>query len=155
MSEPEPLWKKPMVWCVDPGAVESGIANYNGHYYSWEQYKDPEELYQYLFSCGSANRDTLLVEDFSHGGAFTLEAKKTIEIVGFIVHVAQMDGWKVVRVHKDKRLSGQGPAARLMGDTIATLKKDPKRKDAFSALAHCMVYYRENGEALVRDQPSA
>jgi len=150
MSE-ELLWKKPMVWCVDPGAVASGVANYNYHYYAWEQFADPQELYQYLYSVASASRDTLLVEDYSHGGAFTLEAKKTIEIIGFVVNTALMDGFKVVRVHKDKRLSGQGPASRLMGDTIATLKTDPARKDAFSALSHCMVYYRENGESLVRD----
>lgn len=151
MSEPEPLWKKPMVWCVDPGAVASGFANYNGHYYAWKQFEDPRELYEEFYATSSASRDTLLVEDYSHGGAFTIEAKKTIEIIGFVCNLAMMDGYNVIRVHKDKRLSGQGPAARLMGDTIATLKKDPHRKDAFSALSHCMVYYRENGESLVRD----
>ena len=139
-----------MVWCIDPGAVASGIANYNAHYRAWEQYEDPKELYQYFYSCATASRDILLVEDFSHGGAFTIEAKKTIEVLGFVVNSALMDEFQVVRVHKDKRLSGQGPAARLMGDTIATLKKDPYRKDAFSALAHCMVYYRDNEESLVR-----
>lgn len=142
---------KPMTFCVDPGAVASGLANLNEHYHSWKQFTDPQELYQYFYSTSSNERDTLLVEDYSHGGAFTVEAKLTLEIVGFIYYSARMDGYKVLKVHKDKRLSGQGPAARLMGDTVATLKKDPKRKDAFSALAHCVVYNRENGESLVRD----
>ena len=140
-------WMKPMIWCIDPGAVATGIANYNQLYYSWEQFADPRELYQYFYSCATASRDVLLVEDYSHGGAFTIEAKKTIEVLGFVYNAALMDEFNVIRVHKDKRLSGQGPAARLMGDTIATLKKDPVRKDAFSALSHCMVYYRENGES--------
>lgn len=138
-------WREPMTWCVDPGAVASGMANLNKYYRSWEQFTDPEALYEYFYNVSTANRDTLLVEDFSHGGTFTLEAKQTIEVIGFIVHAATMDGYKVIRRHKDKRLSGQGPAAEMMGDTIARLKKDPEKKDAFSALAHCVVYNREMG----------
>lgn len=138
-------WMEPMTWCVDPGAVASGIANLNQYYRSWAQYADPQELYQYFYSVSSADRDTLLVEDYSHGGAFTVEAKATLEIVGFVYYSARMDGYKVLKVHKDKRLSGQGPAAQMMGGTVAELKKDPEKKDAFSALAHCVVYNRENG----------
>lgn len=145
MTNEEHPWMKPMTWCVDPGAVASGIANLNEYYRSWEQYTDPQELYQYFYSVSSADRDTLLIEDYSHGGAFTAEAKATLEIVGFVYYSARMDGYKVLKVHKDKRLSGQGPAARMMGGTVTELKKDPTRKDAFSALAHCVVYNRENG----------
>lgn len=132
-----------MTWCVDPGAVASGCSNLNQYYRSWEQFTDPKEMYQYIFSCASQDRDTILLEDFSHGGAFTLEAKQTLEIVGFVYYAASMDGFKVIRRHKDKRLSGQGPAAQMMGDTVANLKRDPEKKDAFAALAHCVVYNRE------------
>jgi hypothetical protein len=134
---------KPMIWCVDPGAVASGIANFNEYYHSWYQFEDPKALYEYFYAVSSRERDTLLIEDYSHGGTFTAEAKATLEVVGYIYHAALSDGYTVHRVHKDKRLSRQGEAAKLMGGTIATLKKDPERKDAFSALAHCIAYYRE------------
>lgn len=143
MTNAEYTWLEPMTWCVDPGAVASGLANANEFYWSWNQYTEPGELYQYFYSCSNASRDTLLIEDYSHGGTFTAEAKATLEIVGFMYYSARMDGYKVHKVHKDKRLSGQGPAAVLMGGTVAELKKDPERKDAFSALSHCLVYNRK------------
>lgn len=131
-----------MIWCVDPGAVATGVAGYAGSTAIWEQYKNPLDVWAGLHELMHYD-DTLLVEDYTHGGAFTIEAKKTIEVLGFIRLTAEYHGFSVVVRGKDRRLSGQGPAARLMGDTIAVLKKDPERKDAFSALAHCVNYYRE------------
>lgn len=131
-----------MIWSVDPGAVETGVAGYDGQEHLVEQFDSPLQVWSVLSELMHRD-DTLLVEDYTHGGAFTIEAKRTIEVLGFIRLTAEYHGFNVVIRGKDRRLSGQGPAARLMGDSIATLKKDPRRKDAFSALAHCMTYYRE------------
>lgn len=139
------------IWTFDPGAVFTGLAFvrwYGQPVFSptdmcWWQNSDPEDLYDDFLREEPTWRDVILVEDFSHGGAFTLEAKQTIEVVGFLVHQLSRDGYTVVRRHKDKRLSGQSEAARLMDGTVATLKKDPARKDAFSALAHSLTYTRE------------
>jgi hypothetical protein len=139
------------IWTFDPGAVATGLAFV--HWYGqpvvnpsdqfWWQNTDIENLYDDFLHEEPTWWDVILVEDYSHGGAFTLEAKKTIEVVGFLVHQLSRDGYTVIRRHKDKRLSGQAEAARLMGSTVATLKKDPTRKDAFSALAHSLTYTRE------------
>lgn len=139
------------VWAFDPGSSFSGLAGlyYDGKPYepgdsTWAQYSDPVELYNHFHQDFDHYRDDrILVEDFSHGGAFTLEAKQTVEIVGFLARQLYRDGYKVERRHKDKRLSGQSEAAKLMGGTVAALKKDPAKKDAFSALAHCITYARE------------
>lgn len=139
------------IWTFDPGAVFTGLAClqwYGQPVFSpadqwWEQNTDIEELYDDFLMQEPTWRDVILVEDYSHGGAFTLEAKKTIEVVGFLVHQLRRDGYTVIRRHKDKRLSGQSEAARLMDGTVTALKKDPARKDAFSALAHCITYTRE------------
>lgn len=131
-----------MIWCVDPGAVETGIAGYTDTDSYWAQFANPLEVWAYLDSTLSP-KDTLLVEDYTHGGTFTVEAKRTIEVLGFIRLTAKYHGFTVVVRGKDRRLSGQGPAAKLMGDSIAVLKKDPRRKDAFSALSHCITYHRE------------
>lgn len=131
-----------MIWCVDPGAVETGVAGWDGSEAIWEQHANPLEVWSALEELMHTD-DTLLVEDYTHGGAFTVEAKRTLEVLGFIRLTAEYHGFTVVVRGKDRRLSGQGPAARLMGDSIAALKKDPRRKDAFSALSHCMTYYRE------------
>jgi hypothetical protein len=139
------------IWTFDPGAVFTGLAYlqwwgqpvFSSTDMCWWQNSDVEDLYDDFLREEPAWRDMVLVEDYSHGGAFTLEAKKTIEVVGFLVHQLSRDGYTVVRRHKDKRLSGQSEAARLMDGTVATLKKDPARKDAFSALSHCITYTRE------------
>jgi hypothetical protein len=139
------------VWAFDPGSSFTGLAGliYDGWPHvpedtTWAQYSDPVDLYNhYHHDFTHMRNEKVLVEDFSHGGAFTLEAKQTIEIVGFLTRQLYRDGYKVERRHKDKRLSGQSEAAKLMGGTVAELKKDPAKKDAFSALAHCITYARE------------
>lgn len=139
------------IWVWDPGAVQTGLAylswynqpTFHSEDMFWWQNSDIEELYDDFLYQEPTWRDRFLVEDFSHGGAFTLEAKQTIEIVGFLTRQLSRDGYKVVRRHKDKRLSGQSEAAKLMGGTVTELKKDPAKKDAFSALAHCITYSRE------------
>lgn len=139
------------IWTFDPGAVFTGLARLNWYgqpVFSpldqfWMQNTDIEELYDDFLMQGPAWQDVVLVEDYSHGGAFTREAKMTLEVVGFLIHQLRRDGYTVIRRHKDKRLSGQAEAARLMDSTVTALKKDPARKDAFSALAHCITYTRE------------
>lgn len=131
-------------WAIDPGAVASGLAWIDGAS-CWDalQFDDPVELYQHLTN-SLLPQDVVLIEDYSHGGTFTAEAKATLKIVGFMEY-ALTEGQIVSPVlrHKDKRLPGQRDAAQLMGKSVADLKKDPHRKDAFSALAHCIMYRYE------------
>jgi hypothetical protein len=158
--------KDGQIWAFDPGAVFTGLAGifYGPHGTvadltpepeqdsTWAQFSDAVELYEH-FTKGFTHykNDVVLVEDYTHGGTFTKEAKQTLEIVGFLTRQLPRDGYKVVRRNKDQRLSGQSDAARLMGGTVAALKKDPAKKDAFSALAHCITYHREMEALRVRD----
>lgn len=134
------------IFAIDPGAVYNGIAYldrapvFKSDW--WGQYEDPTQAMGVFLQVADIDHDVMLLEDYSHGGTFTKEAKATIEVIGYVKNTCLFYGYKVVLRHKDQRLSGQGPAARLMGDTIAALKKDPMRKDAFSALSHCITYQR-------------
>lgn len=140
------------IFAFDPGAKETGLAalsSWRGQskisdneVYLW-QHQDPTVLYDEMMDWEPTRDDRVLVEDYSHGGAFTAEAKRTLEVVGFLTSQAARDGLTVIRRHKDKRLSGQAEAALLMGDTVASLKKNPELKDMFSALAHVITYTRE------------
>lgn len=136
------------IWAFDPGAVNTGYASLRTH----------EDPHTPVWTAGqsdgvlgvvdqlrdpSLRPDVVLIEDYSHGGAFTKEAKQTLKVLGALEYIFKLNGYRVQLVHKDRRLSGQGPAAKLMGGTVSDLKKDPLRKDAFSALAHCVVYERE------------
>lgn len=139
------------IWTFDPGAVFTGLAYitwygqpvFSATEMGWWQDTDIEDLYDEFLHQEPTWRDVVLVEDYSHGGAFTKEAKDTLEVVGFLIHQLSRDGYTVIRRHKDKRLSGQAEAARLMDGKVVALKKDPARKDAFSALAHSITYTRE------------
>lgn len=133
-----------MIWCFDPGAVFTGVAATleNGWVSHWGQFSDPIEALEYA-SEDLKWQDHILIEDYSHGGSFTKEAKQTLEVIGFLRYSLVREGHTVILRHKDKRLSGQSEAASMMDGTIADLKKDPARKDAFSALAHCITYARE------------
>lgn len=139
------------IWAFDPGAVATGVAWLNKDADDWgaRQFENPQEAYRY-FNTFYEIYDVVLIEDYSHGGAFTREAKETVEIVGFLKHALGYangtDLFTTIPVfvrHKDKRLSGQAEAAALMGGTTVDLKKDPENKDAFSALAHACVFRRE------------
>lgn len=149
----DPL-KDGQIWAFDPGSNFTGLA---GIFYerlggvpdllpedgTWAQFSDPVELYDH-FRTGFTHykNSVVLVEDYTHGGAFTKEAKETIKVVGFLVNQLRRDDYEVVLRTKDQRLSGQSEAARLMEGTVAALKKDEARKDAFSALAHTVTYHR-------------
>jgi len=135
------------IWAFDPGAVATGVAwvydNGPGHYAT--QMSHPVDAWDILINHG-AEEDIVLVEDYRSGSQLTKEAKATIEIVGFLKYSTKYGwGWgpnePVMRVEQH-RLSGQREAAELMGGTIEALKTDPDRKDAFSALAHCITYRR-------------
>lgn len=134
-----------MIWTFDPGAVATGVACLDAFEGArWWQFTDPRDAFRTLSYYGNRYVDIVLIEDYSHGGTFTIEAKDTLKTIGYLEYASRDARFNnVILRHKDKRLSGQGPAARLMGDTIPALKKDPKRKDAFSAVAHCVVYKRE------------
>lgn len=155
--------KDGQIWAFDPGSSFTGLAgifytplegvpDLQPEDFTWAQYSDAVELYDHFRTGFTRYRNSVvLVEDYTHGGAFTAEAKQTVEIVGFLTRQLRRDEYKVVRRNKDKRLSGQGEAARLMGGTVAGLKKDPAKKDAFSALAHCITYHRDMEALRVRD----
>lgn len=135
------------IWAFDPGSKESGVAWVYQYAESWyaEQFADPVDAWNVLEEEGMRD-DIILVETYRSGSHITKDAMATIEIVGFFKYAARLGyGWgpmkPVMRVEQH-RLSGQREAARLMGGTIEALTKDPKRKDAFSALAHCITYRR-------------
>ena len=137
------------IWAFDPGAVATGVAyledDSTGLIWWASQYTDPVEAWDWLIDYGGKD-DICLVEMYRTSAQLTKEAKATIEIVGFFKYSAKYGwGWgpneAVMRVEQH-RLSGQREAAELMGDTIDKLKSDKNRKDAFSALAHCVAYRR-------------
>jgi hypothetical protein len=165
MNESFDPTKAGTIWAFDPGSNFSGLA---AVFYEplgtvadllpapeqdsyWAQFSNAVELYDHFYNRTHYKNAVVLVEDYTHGGTFTKEAKQTVEIVGFLTRQLPRDGFKVVVRGKDQRLSGQSEAARLMGGTVVALKKDPARKDAFSALAHCITYYREMEALRVRD----
>lgn len=141
------------IWAFDPGAVATGVAwvlrtpEDHPSEPSWyaAQFADPVDAWNVLENKGGGH-DTVLVEMYRSGGHLTKEAMATIEVVGFFKHVTKLGwGWgssrAIMRVEQH-RLSGQRDAAELMGGTIDSLRKDPERKDGFSALAHCITYRR-------------
>lgn len=136
------------IWAFDPGAVATGVAYVEPDGWYANQFTDPIVAWDQLIDYGGKN-DVVLIEDYRTSAALTKEAKRTIEIVGFLKYSAEYGwGWgansAIMRVEQH-RLSGQREAAELMGGTIDELKRDPSRKDAFSALSHCLVYRRTVG----------
>jgi hypothetical protein len=133
------------IWAFDPGAVATGVAWLEGDDWYADQFPDPILAWDQIIEYGGKH-DLCLIEDYRTSAALTKEAKRTIEIVGFLKYNAEYGwGWgansAIMRVEQH-RLSGQREAAELMGGTIDELKSDPSRKDAFSALSHCCVYRR-------------
>jgi hypothetical protein len=133
------------IWAFDPGAVATGVAFVEEDGWYADQFPDPILAWDQLIEYGGKH-DLVLVEDYRTSAQLTKEAKATIEIVGFLKYNAEYGwGWgansAIMRVEQH-RLSGQREAAELMGGTIEELRRDPNRKDAFSALSHCCVYRR-------------
>jgi hypothetical protein len=153
------------IWAFDPGSSFTGLAGvFFDPFYGvedieadpategvWLQEMDVRLLYDRFQGFTKYKNTVVLVEDYSHGGSFTLEAKRTLKVVGFLENQLRRDDYELVLRHKDKRLSGQGEAARIMNGTVADLKKDPRQKDGFSALSHCITYYREMENLRVRN----
>ena len=134
------------IFSFDPGSVASGVAwlDTDG---TWDakQFADPVEAWHVIEEEGG-QEDIGLVEMYRSGSHLTKDALATIEIVGYFKYAARYGwGWgpnqAIMRVEQH-RLSGQREAAELMGGTIDELVIDKKRKDAFSALAHCITYSR-------------
>lgn len=132
---------------VDPGAVATGVAVYDkGLYQVVKQFNDPMVAWSAVEQEFDHDGDvTFLIEDYRTASHLTKEAKATIGLVRFFELAAKYyysyNVTVVMRVEQH-RLSGQREAAELMGGTIDELKRDPNRKDAFSALAHCCTYLR-------------
>lgn len=136
------------IFAFDPGAVASGVAWIGlSTEIDWgaKQFADPVEAWGVLEDIGGPD-DICLVEQYRSGSHLTKEAMATIEVVGYFKYTARYGwGWgpnKAVMRVEQARLSGRRDAAELMGGTIEDLEKDPNRKDAFSALSHCITYAR-------------
>lgn len=132
---------------VDPGAVATGVAAVYSHADTWlaAQYEDPLRAWEVAEADIDDHSDVhFLVEDFQTSAQLTREGRATIGLVGFFELTARYYHSYITVVVKSPqhRLSGQREAAELMGGTIDELKRDPARKDAFSALSHCCVYRR-------------
>jgi hypothetical protein len=134
---------------VDPGAVASGVAAVYSHADTWmaAQYEKPLDAWYAAESDIDGHYDEdvhFIVEDFQTSTQLTREGRATIGLVGFFELTARYYHSYITVVVKSPqhRLSGQREAAELMGGTIDELKRDPARKDAFSALSHCCVYRR-------------
>lgn len=137
------------IFAFDPGAVATGVAWVYQYADSWgaRQFSSPVDAWEFLEENSAGSDDIVLVEMYRSGGHLTKEAMATIEIVGFLKYATELGwGWgpgpKAIMRVEQHRLSGQREAAQLMGGTIDELKTDPERKDAFSALAHCITYKR-------------
>ena len=134
------------IFAFDPGSNYTGVATiYDDGDVWWGQHSDPLECWEQLLEHGQKD-DIVLIEGYRSGGHLTKEAKATIEVVGGLKMMARYGwGWGpgsyVLRVEQH-RLSGRREAAEMMGGTIEELESDVNRKDAFSALAHCIVYRR-------------
>lgn len=135
------------IFAFDPGSVASGVAwldTVTDQFYAG-QFADPVEAWQVLEEEGDKD-DPVLVEIYRSGGHLTKHAAATIEVVGYFKYAARYGwGWgpsQAIERVEQHRLSGRREAAELMEGTIEALEKDPERKDAFSALAHCCAYRR-------------
>ncbi len=133
------------IWGFDPGSNATGVAFTEGDMWYADQFVDPLDAWRVLEDEGG-REDIVLIEGYRTASSLTKEAKATIEIVGGLKMLARYGwGWGpgtyVERVEQH-RLSGRREAAQLMGGTIEELESDKDRKDAFSALAHCIVFRR-------------
>lgn len=133
------------IWAVDPGSVATGVAVVHSddpEYFHAEQFTDPKDAYDYLAGA-YCSLDTLLIEMYRSAGHLNQHAQATIEVIGFIRHAIEHScGKAALLVTEQSRLSGQREAADLMNGSIDTLRMDPNRKDAFSALSHACAYRR-------------
>jgi hypothetical protein len=130
------------VFAVDPGAVYTGVAMiWEDGSYGAKQFFDPVEAFEWLTGY-YYNGDVVLIEDYTHGGIFTKEAKETLRVQGLFEYGIR---WKlgvtpIIR-NKSQRLSGVSEATEKVQDANPDLTL-PMTKDAISALAHIITYKR-------------
>jgi hypothetical protein len=133
------------IWAFDPGSKGNGVAcvaTDNLEYVLVDQFPDVQDAWHF-YDTHALTTDTVLIEMYRSSGHLTKHAQATIEAVGFLKNAyAYYLGREPVMVAEQARLSGQREAAELMGDNIDTLRRDPFRKDGFSALAHACAYRR-------------
>lgn len=133
------------IWVFDPGSKGNGVACVHTtdlKCFLVEQYPGVQEAWHF-FDTHVLSTDTVLIEMYRSAGHLNKHAQATIEALGFLKNaVAYYLGREPVMVAEQARLSGQREAAELMGGDVDTLRKDPFRKDGFSALAHACAYRR-------------
>lgn len=131
-----------IIW-IDPGHNFTGIARLDDDGYGFEahQFEDPVEGYDWLTGKHQC-ADYVGIEDFTHGGAFTREAKTTLMVLGFFQHAYRYDYNKPMAVHsKSTRLAFVSYADRMISrkyKDLITVGGWVAVKDASAALAHCL-----------------
>jgi hypothetical protein len=126
-----------IIWC-DPGAKFTGVAKLcDDGSFNARQFADPVKVYDWI-NIHVRNGDTFGVEDYTHGGIFTKEAKQTLMVVGFLKYNWEYDYRKPAKVvNKDRRLPWVEEATQMVKYRYPDLSW-PETKDAVSALAHCL-----------------
>ena len=134
------------IWAFDPGSVATGVAFVYQHAESFQacQFEDIDDVAGVLEDDQFHDRDDIfLIEMYRTAGHLNKHAQRTIEMIGGLKYmIRSLTGVEPQLVTEQARLSGQREAADLMNGSIDTLRQDPQRKDAFSALAHCCAYRR-------------
>lgn len=133
------------IWTFDPGSVATGIAWVKTDAPHWDAFQmdDVVDIHYTLHDYVHGIPSVFLIEMYRSAGHLNEHAKRTIEVIGALkLSVQVITGYKPLMVAEQARLNGQREAAELMKDDIDVLRKDPLRKDAFSALAHACAYRR-------------
>lgn len=87
--------------------------------------------------------DVAIVEDYRSGGHITSHAKATIEVVGYLKNSLRAEGYPLVIRVEQHRISGNAKADQLLLSRGVKNPESVNWKDARSALAHCLTYYRQ------------
>lgn len=132
------------IWAFDPGSVATGIAWVYQHAESFEAFQmdSDTDIWEAIHNVDHGRDDIFLIEMYRTAGHLTKHAQNTIEMIGSLKTTIRLLLVEPLLVTEQARLSGQREAAELMEDDMDILRKDPLRKDAFSALSHCCAYRR-------------
>lgn len=129
----------PILAC-DPGYNFTGVAVLVPDSGFWDaaQYEDPLEAYEWL-SEYRQHTSTVILEDYTHGGVFTKEAKETLRVVGYIDYSFQYDyGIQPKIVNKNRRLPWVTEAREMIVREYGGSGTEKEVKDAIAALAHAL-----------------
>lgn len=134
------------ILAADPGHNFTGVAWLcDSGFFEATQFRNPLDAYRWMHDRILHRWHPFLVEDYTHGGTFTKEAKSTLEVKGFLVFSYKMDwGNDAKVVNKSRRLPWVTEAKEAIGEKYPDLPF-PAVKDAVAALAHAMAE-RDRGQ---------